>query len=181
MPRPEEDPIGRVRRGRALFAAIALGLTIVACTPADPLGTAWGDGSFDSNGERIYFTGTSERSGAIDSTGGADSGGMMMGGRLSCASCHGVDARGGEHAMHMRRMDAPNIRWMALSGHEDEHDGSDDDHGDEAGYDLEAFRMAVTEGRHPDGERLSEDMPRWDMSEEDLRDLAEYLQSFEER
>jgi hypothetical protein len=33
-------------------------------------GTAWGAGAFRSNGERIYFTATSERGTAITYTGG---------------------------------------------------------------------------------------------------------------
>ena len=56
--------------------------------------------------------------------------------------------------------------------HEDEADHAD------ARYDFETFRTAVTEGRHPDGELLSDDMPRWEISEADLADLADYLQSF---
>ena len=157
-------------------------------------GTAWGDGAFAGNGERIYFTGTSERSGEIDYTGGPDIGGMMMGGQLSCASCHGPNARGGEHRMHMEVMDAPNIRWDVLEEHGDEghEEGEDahteeegnhaeeDDHADEeAGYDLESFRLAVVAGVHPNGEPLNEEMPRWQMSDADLRDLATYLQSLE--
>jgi hypothetical protein len=48
-------------------------------------GTAWGKGAFRSNGERIYFTATSERGTEITYTGGpASSGWMMMGGRLAC-------------------------------------------------------------------------------------------------
>ena len=157
-------------------------------------GTAWGDGAFAGNGERIYFTGTSERSGDIDYTGGPDIGGMMMSGQLSCASCHGPNARGGEHRMHMEIMDAPNIRWDVLAehgdgGHEEGEDAhteeegdhaEEDDHADEeAGYDLETFRLAVVAGTHPDGEPLSEEMPRWQMSDADLRDLAAHLQSLE--
>lgn len=155
-------------------------------------GTAWGDGAFAGNGERIYFTGTSERSGEIDYNGGPDIGGMMMGGRLSCASCHGPNARGGQHRMHMEIMDAPNIRWDALAGHgsegreedeeahaeeEAEHAEEDEHAAEEGGYDLETFRLAVVGGVHPNGEPLSEDMPRWQMSDADLRDLAAYLQS----
>lgn len=59
-------------------------------------GTAWGVGSFNSNGKRIYFTATSERGSAITYTGGPSTGMMMMGGNLACVSCHGTDARGGE-------------------------------------------------------------------------------------
>lgn len=147
-------------------------------------GTAWGDGAFASNGERIYFTGTSERSGDIDYSGGPDAGMMMMGGQLSCASCHGPSARGGRHQMHMETMDAPNIRWDALAAHEaDEVDGHEEGAGDhteaEGDYTLATFRLAVVEGKHPSGEPLSEDMPRWQMSDADLRDLAAYLQSLE--
>ena len=82
----------------------------------------------------------------------------------------------------MDLMDAPNIRWEALAEHGGEphadEDPTDEAHHDEGTYDFETFRMAVTEGRHPDGELLSDDMPRWEISEADLRDLAEYLQSF---
>ncbi len=37
--------------------------------------------------------------------------------------------------------------------------------------------MAVVEGKHPNGERLSNDMPRWNLSEDDLADLAAFLKS----
>ncbi len=161
-----------------LWLAVCIGVALCACS----LGGRWGmrpdagpvSGSFRSNGERIYFTATSERGTPITSTGGPEYGGMMMGGRLACVSCHGPDARGGRHAMHMTVMDAPDIRISALAdadggAHtEDEHAG---------GYDLEAFRRAVVEGRHPDGSPLSPNMPRWQMSEADLADLFQYLQS----
>lgn len=105
------------------MATLLFSATVVtACGQPDSSGTAWGEGSFSSNGERIYFTATSETTGRIDYSGGVDPGGLMMGGRLSCASCHGTDARGGVHRMHMEVMDAPAIRWAALSGHGDEHD-----------------------------------------------------------
>lgn len=78
--------------------------------------------------------------------------------------------------MHMDVMDAPDITYEALSGEEDEH--GDEGHGDEdEGYSLESFRRAVIDGRHPDGESLSREMPRWQMSDEDLSDLLEFLKS----
>lgn len=171
-----------LRVGRYIVVVVLAGLVVAACGNRNGFGTAWGDGAFGSNGERVYFTATSESGIEINYSGGPEPGGMMMGGRLSCASCHGADARGGVHTMHMEVMDAPNIRWDALARHggdppEDE-DATDGAHDGEAGYDFETFRMAVTEGLHPGGELLGDDMPRWDIPEADLRDLAEYLQSF---
>ncbi len=170
----------RLRGRSGVFFFVAM-LLMAACGNGDRFGTAWGSDAFRSNGEQIYFTSTSERGSEIDYSGGPDPRGMMMRGRLSCASCHGVDARGGVHVMHMDVMDAPNIRWVVLSEHGGEHDegdgGTDEAH-DDATYDLETFRLAVTQGVHPDGGSLSEDMPRWVMTGDDLGDLAEYLQSF---
>lgn len=78
--------------------------------------------------------------------------------------------------MHMQVMDAPDIRYEALSGEADEHGG--DEHSQGGGeYTLEDFRQAVIEGKHPDGEPLSQDMPRWEMKEQDLADLFAFLKS----
>ncbi len=126
-------------------------------------GTAWGTGTFHSNGERIYFTATSERGTPITYAGGPARGGwMMMGGQLACASCHGPDGRGGKHSMGMMQvMDSKDIRWSAL----------------QAEFDAEKFRQAVTNGRDPDGSQLKGEMPRWKMSSEDLADLMAFLKT----
>lgn len=126
--------------------------------------------NFASDGERIYFTAIDAQGKAIPYQGGPDFGWMMMQPRLACVSCHGVDGRGGEHVMHMLIMNAPDIRYSALNSEMDEHGG-------EGEYDLEMFRQAVVEGKHPDGETLDEDMPRWQMSDEDLAALFEYLKT----
>jgi hypothetical protein len=157
-------------------------LLLAACVPRSaPVGqggTAWGQGAFDSNGERIYFTATSERGGRITYAGGPGMGGMMMGGTLACASCHGPTGQGGQHIMHMQVMDAPDIRWPALVGEAGEGHGGEEDHeGYAADYDFDTFRLAVVEGKHPDGEPLNADMPRWTMNEKDLSDLLDYLKS----
>lgn len=141
-------------------------------------GITWGTGSFDSNGERIYFTATSERGTPITYTGGPPMGMMMMGGHYACVSCHGTDARGGRHMMHMDIMDAPNIRWPALIKMQEEEEGhaegnSQEDHV----YDFADFKKSVEKGQHPDGDKLSTDMPRWRMSDADLRDLMNYLKT----
>ena len=80
--------------------------------------------------------------------------------------------------MHMQVMEAPNIRWSNLAGEAEGAHADGDDHAEaHAGYDLEDFRMAVVEGRHPNGESLSFEMPRWNLSNNDLGDLAEFLRS----
>lgn len=128
-----------------------------------------------ANGERIYFTATNRRGEPISYTGGPTFGGMMMGSYLTCAACHGPEARGGVHMMHMQVMDAPDIRYTTLSAEVGEHAmGEGEEHGE---YDLEDFRLAVVEGKHPDGEPLSRNMPRWQMSDEDLSDLLAFLKA----
>ena len=126
-------------------------------------GTAWGAGAFRSNGERIYFTATSERGTAITYTvGPASSGWMMMGGQLACVSCHGPNGRGGKHNMGMTQvMDAKDIRWKVLQPE----------------FDAEKFRLAVTKGQDPDGTQLNPDMPRWNISDDDLADLIAFLKT----
>ena len=102
---------------------------------------------------------------------------MGPGTNLACASCHAPDGRGGVHTMHMDVMNAPDIRLIALMAGEEDH-GDNDSHADEHGeYDLEAFRLAVVDGTHPDGEPLSREMPRWNMDDGDLSDLFDYLKS----
>ena len=127
---------------------------------------------YASNGERIYFTATSDRGDYISYTGGPAYGGMM-GGRLACVSCHGEDGRGGLHWMHMQQMDVPNIRYSTLIN---DHDEGDEEMSMEE-YDLDTFRNAVVLGQHPDGDPLSIDMPRWKMGDQDLSDLFVYIQS----
>jgi len=126
-------------------------------------GTGWGTGVFRSNGERIYFTATSERGTTVTYVGGPGSNGWMMGGgQMACASCHGPDGRGGVHSMGMMQsMDAKDIRWSALQNE----------------FDAEKFRLAVTEGQDPDGTQLKTDMPRWNIGDDDLADLIAYLKT----
>lgn len=39
------------------------------------------------------------------------------------------------------------------------------------GYTLDDFRKSVVDGQHPDRDQLDMDMPRWEMSNQDLSDL----------
>ena len=151
------------------LSIIVTALLLAGCVFSNKLmgsgGTAWGVGAFGSNGERIYFTSTSERGMAITYTGGPASNSWMMmggGGSLACASCHGTDGRGGEHSMGMMQvMEAADIRWSVL----------------ESEFDPEKFRLAVVEGKDPDGTQLNTDMPRWNIGNDDLADLIDYLKT----
>lgn len=61
----------------------------------------------------------------------------------------------------MQVMDAKDIRWSAL---QDE-------------FDAEKFRLAVVKGQDPDGTQLKQDMPRWNISNDDLDDLISFLKT----
>jgi len=135
------------------------------------------------SGARIYYTAVSDRGTPIRYTGGPDLGAGMMGGAmmggammggtgpwLTCASCHGPQARGGVHVMHMRAMYAPDIRFGALANMAEMK-------GRAHAYDLDDFRKSIEKGRHPDGDELNADMPRWQMSDADMSDLFAFLKS----
>jgi cytochrome c oxidase subunit 2 len=156
-----------MKKINCLVLVILAGLFLAACgssaPPVSSPGTGWGTGAFRSNGEQIYFTATSDRGTAITYTGGPISNGWMMGGgQLACASCHGTDGRGGVHSMGMMQtMDAKDIRWSVL----------------EPEFDAAKFKLAVTQGQDPDGTQLKTDMPRWNISDQDLADLITYLKT----
>ncbi len=162
----------------AVLGVATLVITLIALGLKSPV---FG-GAYDSNGERIYLSATNDRGERITYRGGPAFGGMMMGSRLACASCHGQDARGGVHTMMMQVMDAPDIRWLTLTGEVEGGQQAEQKHEDEhaevhAEYDLESFRLAVVDGQHPNGEKLSNDMPRWNIRDDDLADVAAFLSS----
>ncbi len=120
---------------------------------------------FQSNGERIYFTATSDSGEPIISSIGAM---RMRGGMMSCATCHGPDGKGGKGRMMMWTFDAPDIRYPTLiSGH---HEG-------EEPYTDELIKRAIIRGLDPEGKALDPPMPVWQMSESDLNDLIAFLKT----
>ena len=44
-------------------------------------------------------------------------------------------------------------------------------------FDAEKFRLAVVKGQDPDGTQLKPDMPRWNISNDDLADLITFLKT----
>jgi hypothetical protein len=155
-----------------IFGTLAIILLVACMSQPQQSNTTRNAKTFNSNGERIYLTATSDRGTNITYTdgpssgmmGGGSSGGMMgANGNLTCASCHGADGRGSVHTMMgMQTMNSPDIRWSTLKSE----------------FDAEKFRLAVTKGQDPDGHKqLNKYMPRWKIGNDDLADLITYLKT----
>lgn len=132
-------------------------------------------GRYASNGERIYWSATSER--GIIIVPERDGGMMMMRQGLACVDCHGMDGRGGIVRFGMHRVDVADIRYEVLTGESMEHDEAEE----HPPYTERTIRRAITEGIDPAGEPLDWPMPRWRISDEDLDDLIEYLKQLDGR
>jgi mono/diheme cytochrome c family protein len=101
--------------------------------------------------------------------------GMMGGGMMTCASCHGPDGRGGRVQMMMHVFETPDIRYQTLTAEEMENE-EEEAH---PPYTDEDIRRAITQGIEPNGEPLDWPMPRWTISDKDLDDLLEFLKTLD--
>ncbi|MEH6836641.1 c-type cytochrome [Falsihalocynthiibacter arcticus] len=122
---------------------------------------------FQSNGERLYFTGVNVGGQPIRAIGGDRHMPMMGGG--ACVACLGTDRQGGRLRPSFW-MVAPAITAEALTGAH----GDTDEHAHSA-YTRESLAAALTRGLRPDGSEIGPGMPRWAMSPEDLSDLVAYI------
>lgn len=124
-----------------------------------------------SNGERIYLTGISSRTGRIEVRGGPLWLRTHGGG---CVACHGTSGKG--DITFKDTAVSADIRYKALTL--DEHF-----HGDEKvvhrQYTEDLIRRAITKGLDAEGKPLHWIMPQWIMSEKDLDDLIDYLKTLE--
>lgn len=126
-----------------------------------------GQGTYGSLGERIYLTGTDASGRPIPRSTGVG----MMGGGVACADCHGRNGRGQTVSMMMARFTAPDIRWSTLASPQDP-EGKPQTPFDEAN-----FAHAVRDGIDPEGDRLKPPMPLWQLTDSEVRALAQYLQT----
>lgn len=169
--------IRRQPAGPVIFL-VGLGLALAGCGPMGrSLPGLGASRQFDSNGEQIYFTATSRRGTRISSDMGM---GMMGGGMMACADCHGPDGRGGRGRIMMRSFVAPDIRYETLTSEEMEH--NEGEHAEEEAhppYTDETIKRAITQGVDPAGNPLEWPMPRWTMSEADLDDLLVFLKTLD--
>jgi mono/diheme cytochrome c family protein len=130
----------------------------------------YGKKSFASNGERIYYTGISARTGPIRVSGGPM---WMAHGGVGCVACHGVHGRGGIPVM-MGTAIPEDIRYEALTKGDHEKEKGEMEH---PPYTDALIKRAVTQGVDPAGRPLDWTMPRWYMGDADLDDLLAYLRT----
>ena len=128
---------------------------------------------YDSNGERIYYTGASERTGPIRFQGGPMWLAMHGGG---CVSCHGINGRGGVPVM-MGTAIPTDIRYTVLTEKGAHGHSKEEEEEAHPPYTDELIKQAITQGLNPADKSLDWTMPRWEMTEEDLNDLIAYLKT----
>lgn len=128
---------------------------------------------YDSNGERIYYSGISERTGPIAFQGGPMWLAMHGGG---CVNCHGVSGSGGVPVMMGTAIPA-DIRYAALTEEEGGAHGREAEREAHPPYTDELIKRAITQGLDPAGKALDWTMPRWQMTENDMNDLIAFLKT----
>lgn len=126
-----------------------------------------------SNGERIYYTGVSVKTGPIPTTGGPM---WMAHGGVGCVVCHGVHGRGGVPVM-MGTAIPEDIRYSVLTKGEEPGKGKQEM--DHPPYSDALIKRAITQGIDPVGKPLDWMMPRWQLSDQDLNDLIAYLKTLQ--
>ncbi len=139
------------------------------CEGAGMMGAPVTKAEYSSNGERIYYTSTSNSGKTVTADMGV---GQMMSSMMACVNCHGEDGKGGTIQMMMSTYEVPDIRYSTLTEEEHGHEGEE-----HPPYNEDLIKKAITEGIEPDGEELEFPMPKWSMSDEDLDDLVDYLKS----
>lgn len=164
--------------------ACVLALTmLVACaapnqpaqTPSGMMGGGQGNGgagptgqppttgadSYSSAGQRVWLTGVGADGQLIARSAPRVSQGALMMGGGGCASCHGVNGRGGTLQMMMGpAIKAPDVTYAALI---------------KAGFTETTIEQAITQGLDEAGKPLDESMPRWQMSASDVQSTVAYL------
>jgi len=133
-------------------------------------GNAYDKGSYTSNGERIYYLGIDSEGQRIRFQGGPH-GFRVTGG--SCINCHGPDGRGVFPVMMGSHLPGNIIYSSLVSG--ERHGEEGDEEGEGEAYTDEDIRRAIRQGVKPSGESMDWSMPRWNMQDDDLDDLLEYL------
>lgn len=109
------------------------------------------------DGAEIYARGT-----GLTARLGSAEGALLPAGRLTCAGCHGPDARGGSEG---GLRPAPAIGWTTLS----------QPAADRPAYDGASFRRLLEQGVTPSGRAISGLMPRFSGPDAVLQSLQDHL------
>jgi ABC-type branched-subunit amino acid transport system substrate-binding protein len=122
-------------------------------------------------GKQIYFEGTSPRGTDITAVVGEEAA-MLPGSAMPCSSCHGSDGLGRPEGGVIPL----DIRWTELVktyGHV-HHDGRR-----HPAFDDDSFIRSMVAGIDPANNQLDRSMPIYQMSGEDMADLAAYMKVLE--
>lgn len=130
--------------------------------------------SYSSPGEGIYYTDIGPNGEHIAFRDGPPWLPMHGG---SCVGCHGPDGRGGR-PVSPTGVNAPDIRYEVLTGKE--HPAEETGHAHEHRYTDATIARAITKGLDDDGKPLDPAMPRFDMSEREVKDLVGYLKQLDQ-
>ncbi len=145
----------------------AMGLLVFPCLFAID-GTGDTGESYNSLGEKIYFSGRGENGKAIPYDDGPHWFRMHGG---ACATCHGDDGKGGFQLM-MSEDKAPAITWDALTKKDHDEHENEEKHGR---YTEKKVKRAITKGLDPDGKKLDTTMPRWEMNKKERGAVIDFL------
>lgn len=132
-----------------------------------------GQRTFASNGEQIYYTGTSWTTGPIPRIGGPPWVQHMGGG---CVACHGDRGVGGVPVM-MGTAIPEDIRYETLTSPHHHEEGKTKEEMDHPPYTDSLIKRAITQGVDPGDQPLDWTMPRWQMTDQDQNDLLAYLKT----
>jgi len=136
-------------------------------------GPVYGKRTFASNGERIYYTGVSAKTGPIPRTGGPM---WVNHAGVGCVACHGVEGRGGVPVM-MGTAVPEDIRYPTLTAAQSPKEGEKKEAMDHPPFTDATIKQAVTQGIDPANKPLDWTMPRWQLTDEDWADLLAYLKT----
>jgi cytochrome c oxidase subunit 2 len=158
-------------RDKALLitALVLLGVGIVGALVLEaltPLGTVGqqsslgGAGTSAARGQRIFQSGLDENGREIPRSAIPVSQGALMMGGGGCASCHAANGQGSAVSMMTGYIEAPDITYTTLTN---------------AGYTDRTIYRAIRYGIDEENKNLNPAMPRWQMTDSEVRDVVAYL------
>lgn len=150
-------------------ASLSTILAVAADEPRERFGSATTSlGDSVDRGAHLYESGASSRGGEVLATFREL---RLPGTQLACASCHGPGGRGGVEAGIV----VSDIRAKTLFAARRRSDRPDENR---PAYTRESLSRVLREGVDPAGRELEELMPRYEIADEDLADLLDFLESF---